>query len=856
MEEQRLKEIRDKLQDLFTQSRLVFWYDRSGDFAEEVKELVPEGVSVWQLTDRNAFRTKLKLEKEDPKGKYLVYAPFAKPDVKVNHLEDTLLYSKEFYADSLSYFMAEAHMPGHLRPVLEQLKSFLFGPQGRSNKKQRKEAERRREDFLHRSQAFDWLTEKEDLLWLLALCTLVQARNTTVDDLFYGLFAKDDATLEQNLAQIREFNLTEHLWNICRDRFGYQEAEPSIQGFLQCLFVVTTFRNHLDKIPAAWKQYAQESARQRVNNCNVLLDNMMNNVEYQKRYDELSRQTAQRLQAAQVVKTMPLELFLDSTSFACIDESIIQWINERLVGVDANAELEGLTLEEVCRKRLRLHFGRQFQAAYQMLISGTHLLSVTDYQAPVTLKEIANTYSKTDYQIDTWYRHFFTAYDALEAEIPGQFDTLRTMVQNFYRNQYLEPLLWNWNEAFSADYQQEVVPRQTAFYQDEVAPVKEKVAVIISDAFRLEAAKELAARFREDPNCSNITEKVRMAPLPSITPISMAALLPHTTLAVSSDPSLKVTVDGKPCSTTIQREKILQARNRDSAAIDYDTLVAMKAKELREFSAGKEVIYIYHNRIDATGEALKTENSVFQAVDNTLRELFQLVKRLSRTGNIYRFLITADHGFLYTRQKLSESDKLEGVQTGTVLQKDRRFFITEQPVEQEGVYSLPWGKLLGNQDSRYIVLSKSMSVFKCAGGSNYVHGGSSPQELLVPCLFISTKRGLVDTEDAGLQLISTLRKVASFTVELQFYQEKAISDRVKPATYRIRFETGSGEVISNEVLFRADSREPNLKTTLQFDLQKKHYDRYEHYFIKAYDEQTGEETISQEVQLDLPDMVG
>ena len=95
------------------------------------------------------------------------------------------------------------------------------------------------------------------------------------------------------------------------------------------------------------------------------------------------------------------------------------------------------------------------------------------------------------------------------------------------------------------------------------------------------------------------------------------------------------------------------------------------------------------------------------------------------------------------------------------------------------------------------------------------------------CLFISTRKGLVDTEDVGLALINDIRKIAAFHVKFSFYQEQAISDVVKPATYRIRFETGSGEVISNEVLYRAESKAvaPGDRiVVLSFDLQKKNYD--------------------------------
>ena len=596
--------------------------------------------------------------------------------------------------------MADAHIPSRLRPAMERIKSFFFGPSGRSSAKARAEATRCREDFLERSREFDWYTAEEKTLCRVAVCTLVQARNTTVDDLFYGLFADSDSAMMAHWQQIQDFGLAAPFWDLCKERFGYEAPEPDLDSLILALFAVTTFRDDLDKLPKPWQLYA------------------------------------------------------------------------------------------------------------------------------------------------------------LDGENPGQFDTLRALVQNFYQNAFLEPLLLQWNEAYGNDYCQEIVPRQRYFYQDEVRPVKEKVAVIISDAFRLEAAKELAARFQDDENCS-VEEKVRMAPLPSITLLGMAELLPHDTLVLTRDDTPKVLLDGKPCASTAQREKLLQQENPHSAAILYDELIAMKVSELKRFSAGKEVIYVYHNRIDATGEASKTENSVFQAADQTIDEIFRLVKRLSKSGNIYRFLITADHGFLYTRKALDPTDKLDTVEAGKTWMTDRRFLLTDQPVDREGIYSIPLGKSLGNEDTRSIVLAKGMSVFKCHGGMNYVHGGSSPQELLVPCLFISTRKGLVDTEDVGLALINDIRKITAFHVKFSFYQEQVISDVVKPVTYRIRFETGSGEIISNEVLYRAESKAAtpgDRIVVLSFDLQKKNYDLNDRYYLKVINEKTGQETLAREVVMDLPDV--
>lgn len=127
----------------------------------------------------------------------------------------------------------------------------------------------------------------------------------------------------------------------------------------------------------------------------------------------------------------------------------------------------------------------------------------------------------------------------------------------------------------------------------------------------------------------------------------------------------------------------------------------------------------------------------------------------------------------------------------------------------------------------------------------------------MPSLFISTKRGVVDTEDTRPILINDIRKISNYHVKLSFYQEQPISDVVKTAAYRIHFETGSGELISNEPLYRAESRaakQGDRVSTLEFDLQKRNYDPNQRYYLKIINARTEKEIDSREVLLDLPEM--
>ena len=91
MAELNLKQIVDKLNTEFAgeHRKLVFWYDDAADFAEDIDSMELENAKVYKLTKDNQFYTKYFLEKEDTTTNYLIYAPFPKPPVTENHLEDT-----------------------------------------------------------------------------------------------------------------------------------------------------------------------------------------------------------------------------------------------------------------------------------------------------------------------------------------------------------------------------------------------------------------------------------------------------------------------------------------------------------------------------------------------------------------------------------------------------------------------------------------------------------------------------------------------------------------------------------------------------------------------------------------------
>ena len=96
MAELNRKQIIDRLNAAFTGEvrKLIFWYDDKAEFVEDIESIELENAKIYRLERDNQFYTKYFLERVDTETNYLIYAPFPKPEVKNNHLEDTILYSK------------------------------------------------------------------------------------------------------------------------------------------------------------------------------------------------------------------------------------------------------------------------------------------------------------------------------------------------------------------------------------------------------------------------------------------------------------------------------------------------------------------------------------------------------------------------------------------------------------------------------------------------------------------------------------------------------------------------------------------------------------------------------------------
>lgn len=831
MAELNLKQITDKLNSQLQGDvrKLVFWYDENGEFAEDIDTLELDNAKVLRLEKDNQFYIKHFLECVDTTTHYLVYAPFPKPDIKENHLEDTLRYSKRFYADRASLITLDLGYDEKLKVVFQEYNKFFASK------------ERRQKFYDLEIEA----TKKVDIE-IGIMSVLCKLKTSNFEEVVRVILCDDGFDDNKYLAEFEKYAVDKAFWEQANVHFGYSDTNPTLEKFTMTLFVTYLSKTVYGEIPQPWRSFI---AYKSTNNVTVYLDNLMNSYLYGERFDEISEIVYKALNADKVLRKMEPADIVDCHLFAGIDRILIDWLIERLENEDTAAKLNGKSITEICVNRRRNHFGNKVSSEYYVIENAWHLLSYGVYVPVSGIDNIVRKYQDELFQADRRYRYFYYHYDKIADT--AKFENLRQLVENVYTNDYLNNICVNWNLELKAAGGETNITKQINFYDKYIRTAKERTVVIISDALRYEVGYSLFCKLNADEKC-----KVKIEPmlsvLPSYTRLGMAALLPHKTLELTDN--FEVLVDGKGCNDTAHREPILQSYKPNSRCVQYDDLKNMNQTQLREVFTNQEVVYVYHNQVDARGDKLNTENEVFIACEEAIEEIFALIKRLTTSANTVHFIVTADHGFIYKRDNLSESDKISNI-TGSKVYKAKRYVVAKQAVEVDGVESLPLSDILQNNDDKIVSFPMASDIFKAQGGGmNFVHGGSSPQEMLIPLIDVRTEKGHKETTSAVISLVSLSNKITNLIFSLDFIQNEPVGSVVKETTYRICFVNENGNKISNEILHTADNKSTDAANRifkLRFNLRNRLYNRSDKYYLLIVDDKKDLEVLRQEVMIDI-----
>jgi uncharacterized protein (TIGR02687 family) len=283
--------------------------------------------------------------------------------------------------------------------------------------------------------------------------------------------------------------------------------------------------------------------------------------------------------------------------------------------------------------------------------------------------------------------------------------------------------------------------------------------------------------------------------LPSYTALGMAALLPGRERMV--EPSgLVVSVDGRSAMGTANRADLLrEACAGRAAALQAEDFLELNSKtEGRTLMRDNEVVYIYHNVIDKTGDTAFTESRTFDAVETAFDELEAIIRKVANI-NGSNMLLTSDHGFLFQQADVLDDDVLPLPLVQEWTGRYQRFALG-RGIVPTSTMKIFHSASLGVTGDWSAVFPLSLGRFPRPGsGKRYVHGGLSLQEVVVPVVKIHKTRA-DDTGPVEVELIRVPAKITTGQLGFSLFQDRPVTGKVLPRTLRIGVFALDGTVLS------------------------------------------------------------
>ena len=828
----------------FYKRKIVFWNDENSEFIEDINTLELSNAKVLILRKDNNFETKKLLNHDDLTSNYLVYNPLAQ-NIEEDWLLDMKLYSEEFRADQISMWMQEMNIE-YNPAVFSKMKNY---------REFLKASSRRQQLAKFGNQIVDIST-----LYMAILASICKVKELNPKQIIRAVMADGNDINNELKISLLKYNASPIFWTMVSRATGYSSDDIPNIDHLDAHIVLSALSKTIQEkyLIGLEEKYDPNYSGQ----CYDIIYEWL----YSSDRDELVyilNIIENTYNLVERFNKLEISDLIDTEILPCIDEIILNKLMQRFINNTSNVE-EIISVIEKRRNMIWYEDNKPYydaiiqiakmQQFYEKHIEGFHHTSS---------KEIWKTYTEQYYLMDTYYRNFHIAFsNSLTVAKPMLDDNFRLLVdkvEGLYKVAYLDKLAENWTNIIEDDLKNtgkiEGIRQQEDFYQREVASSDNKIYVIISDALRYEVAVQLADKLKIE-NKADVKIDSQQSVFPSKTDLGMAALLPHIRLSLEN---LKVLADGQSTEAP-NRENILKNANPKSVAVNYDDFIRMKYTDQKDLVKGQEVIYIYHNKIDKTGH--NDELNVFKACDETVDDIFNLVKVITGRLSGSNIIVTSDHGFLYTYNPLKPIDKMGRDEfRHMILQQGRRYVITgedahiEHMIEVKGFYNKNQYKAFAPRETIRI---------KSSGGQNFVHGGISPQEIVVPVIkykqlragskAYENNRDKYDAKPVNLTLLSTSRKISNMIFNLSFYQKEAVKDNYIPCTYNIYLVDENNNVISDTqkiVADRTSTESIDREYKCTFNLKQQAYSNNKIYYLVICDEDGKGVPIREEMQIDI-----
>lgn len=847
-----LEDIKKELEQRFEQPlpefykrRIIFWNDEAKEFVNEIGELSLSNAKVLILSETNQFVSKKLLSNDDSESNYLVYNPLSS-DLEEDWFLDIKLYSEEYRSDITSRYMQVMHIATTpaLRKVVKEYAAFF-------------NAALRRNALMNVDIDID-TPNKLHLAVLSAICGLKKA---DVQEIIQTVLMAGDDITNQIKLDLFKYGASEVFWQLVNQRTGYTGTNIDELNIHVLLSDVSKSCNA--KLLEGLDDYYND-----VQNsfCYDFITEWLHSEKKDSLY-EIARYTEAKLSLYNRFDGFEIDDLVEIECLPCIDEIILSKIMRKVV----DQTLDAKEFTSVIEKRRTCAWYEKFECYYGGLLQVCNMQLFYEEHRDgfhlVEARKIWNAYTEDYYRMDTYYRYFHNAFSqsflVANPKLDDDFKLVAETVEKEYKNWFLNNLAENWTKIVETDLKEsgyvKGIEKQEDFYLNHIKNSDGKIFVIISDALRYEVASSLAKELELDR--SKVELSSMQGIFPTITKFGMAALLPKNKLSVEvKNGSVKVLADGHTTEMS-DRDEVLKLANPNSVALRYKDLITMKRDEKREAVKGKDIVYIYHDTIDSASH--NDDTSVFKASDAAIEEIRNLIKIITSTLNGINIIVTSDHGFLYTYEPLKENDKMDRTSFAKhIIEQGRRYVLTDKNADPEFLINV---KSFMNNDNVLSFAPRENIRIKGAGGQNFVHGGISLQELVVPVItyrylrsgyksYIQNK-DKIDMKPVTLSLLSSSRKISNKIFNLRFYQKEAVTNNYVPCTYDVFVTNAAGQAVSDKQKIIADRTSGNNKDRefkCTFNLKPIKFSSHDLYYLVIQDEKGLQIPVKEEFQIDIP----
>ena len=818
----------------FYKRRIIFWYDEDREFQDRIDEVTLNNVKILILTGTNIFAVKKLLSVDDTTNNYLVYCPLSYEKLEDNWLLDIELYSEEFRADLISIWMDELGIPTTpaMRKLVREYRKYF-------------NAKARRDKIAGQSKV-PTVSAQLHMAVMGALCGLKDVTPAAI--IREVLKASLDINTNPLYREFINYGADKAFWSMVKQGTGYDSEQPDIVVLATCILLTATTRTMRPEYLAGLDDFISTPHQAF---CFDFVSEWLHNEDSNWFY-EIAKTVEDELKLPQRFMKLEVSDLVDTEVFPCLDKVILIKLMEEIGDHIIDVDMIKRTVEKrrtcVNYEQFKDYYEGILQVANMQAFYKEHTVGFHSAEAKKVWKEYTSEY----YRMDTYYRLFHKSYGkslkAYNSDLHDLFRSVMEKVEGLYRNWFLGQQGGNWFSVCSeelAKYGRILeVPQQADFYKNRVESAESRVFVVISDALRYEVAASLAEQLRRETQADVQLESIQGI-FPTITKFGMAALLPHKELKVELHGDvLKVMADDVSTDAGY-RDKVLKSARPNSVAVKYNDLVSAKRAERSEMVKGMDVVYIYHDTIDEASHTADT--MVFSACDDAIQELKNLTTIICNDFGATHILFTADHGFLYTYSPLSEDDKID--RTGfidRIVEYGRRYAIMQKDSDPDYLQKVQF--LEGKSEYDAFAPKENVRIKMNGSGLNFVHGGISLQEMVVPVIDYHFLRNQnkqyqrnqkkYDTKPVEVSLLSATHKVSNMIFSLNFYQKEPVGDNREAAVYQLYFTDSNGKQVSDVAKIIADKTSDNGQERTfrcSFNLKSLKYDNKEIYYLVIAD---------------------